>query len=84
MESRQVRRARARAEAKPPHVIQEPSPSSGRTLKRKALDAKSLAATVKDIEDETNAVERGEVWHFDPKKRVQREVAVDSAHFGSA
>lgn len=69
MDSRQVRRAKERAEAKPPHMIDKPSPDSGRTLKRKALNKISLDATIKDIEDETRAVERGEVWSLDPKKR---------------
>lgn len=67
MDTRQV--ARANARRKPVAIAKAPSPDSGRTLKRKALHAASLAATVKDIEDETRAVERGEVWHIDPKKR---------------
>lgn len=67
MVSRQVARAEARKRpiAEPP----PPSPDSGRTLKRKALHEKSLKATIKDIEDETRAVARGEIWHIDPKKR---------------
>jgi len=69
MDSRQVLRAKAREEAKPPHIIDEPLPNSGRTLKKKALHKASLDATIKDIEDENRANERGEVWHIDPKKR---------------
>ena len=67
MESRQVLRANARR--KPITEAKAPSPDSGRTLKRKALNKASFDATVQAVQDETNAVARGEVWHIDPKQR---------------
>ena len=67
MDSRQVLRAKLRSRPIPKQT--PPSPHSGRTLKRKALNKISLDATIKDIEDENRANERGGVWHLDPKKR---------------
>jgi hypothetical protein len=67
MNTRQVLRALARA--KPIAVAKPPRNDSGRTLKKRALNKVSLDATIKSIEDENRAIERGEVWELDPKKR---------------